>query len=65
MSSHRLSAQELLEIYLRRVQLIDKGLDLRAFIQLNPDARRIAAAARSGASSSRIRAGRCTAFRFC
>ena len=43
MSSHRLSAQELLEIYLRRVQLIDKGLDLRAFIQLNPDARRIAA----------------------
>ena len=28
MSSHRLSAQELLEIYLRRVQLIDKGLDL-------------------------------------
>src|SRR5262245_19454392 len=43
MSSHRLSAQELLEIYLRRVQLIDKGLDLRAYIQLNPDARRIAA----------------------
>src|SRR5262245_42542038 len=43
MSSHRLSAQELLDIYLRRVQLIDKGLDLRAFIQLNPDARRIAA----------------------
>ncbi|HEY7639743.1 MAG TPA: amidase [Steroidobacteraceae bacterium] len=42
MSSHRLSAQELLDIYLRRVQLIDKGLDLRAFIQLNPDARRIA-----------------------
>jgi amidase len=43
MSSHRLSAQELLEIYLRRIQLIDKGLDLRAIIQLNPDARRIAA----------------------
>src|SRR5689334_13341822 len=43
MSSHRLSAQELLDIYLRRIQLIDKGLDLRAFIQLNPDARRIAA----------------------
>ena len=42
MSSHRLSAQELLEIYLRRIQLIDKGLDLRAIIQLNPDARRIA-----------------------
>jgi amidase len=43
MSSRRLSAQELLDIYLRRVQLIDKGLDLRAIIQLNPDARRIAA----------------------
>jgi amidase len=43
MASHRLSAQELLEIYLRRIQLIDKGLDLRSIIQLNPDARRIAA----------------------
>jgi amidase len=43
MSSHRLSAQQLLEIYLRRIQLIDKGLDLRSIIQLNPDARRIAA----------------------
>ncbi|MGH8237278.1 MAG: amidase family protein, partial [Steroidobacteraceae bacterium] len=43
MASRRLSAQELLEIYLRRIQLIDKGLDLRAIIQLNPDARRIAA----------------------
>jgi amidase len=43
MSSHKLSAQELLEIYLRRIQLIDKGLDLRSIIQLNPDARRIAA----------------------
>jgi amidase len=43
MASHRLSSQELLEIYLRRIQLIDKGLDLRAIIQLNPDARRIAA----------------------
>ena len=43
MSSHRLSSQELLEIYLRRIQLIDKGLDLRSIIQLNPDARRIAA----------------------
>lgn len=42
MSSHRLSAQELLDMYLRRVQAIDQGLDLRAFIQLNPDARRIA-----------------------
>lgn len=43
MSSRRLSAQELLDIYLRRIQLIDKGLDLRAILQLNPDARRIAA----------------------
>jgi amidase len=42
MSSHRLSSQELLDIYLRRIQVIDKGLDLRAFIQLNPDAQRIA-----------------------
>jgi len=43
MSSHKLSAQELFEIYLRRIQLIDKGLDLRSIIQLNPDARHIAA----------------------
>jgi Asp-tRNAAsn/Glu-tRNAGln amidotransferase A subunit and related amidases len=42
MASRRLSSQELLDIYLRRIQLIDKGLDLRAIIQLNPDARRIA-----------------------
>ncbi|HEV8334281.1 MAG TPA: amidase [Steroidobacteraceae bacterium] len=42
MSSRRLSSQELLDIYLRRIQLIDKGLDLRSIIQLNPDARRIA-----------------------
>ena len=42
MASRRLSSQELLEIYLRRIQLIDKGLDLRSIIQLNPDARRIA-----------------------
>jgi len=43
MSSNQLSSQELLEIFLRRIQLIDKGLDLRAFIQVNPDARHIAA----------------------
>src|ERR1044071_1913446 len=43
MSSHQLSAQELLDIYLRRSQLIDHGLDLNAIIQLNPDARSIAA----------------------
>ncbi|HET9445121.1 MAG TPA: amidase family protein, partial [Steroidobacteraceae bacterium] len=42
MSSGRLSAQELLNIYLRRIHLIDEKLDLRSIIQLNPDARRIA-----------------------
>jgi amidase len=43
MSSRRLSSQELLDIYLRRIAAIDKGLDLNAILQLNPDARRIAA----------------------
>jgi amidase len=43
MASGRLSAVELLNIYLDRIKLIDKGLDLRSIIQLNPDARRIAA----------------------
>jgi amidase len=43
MSSHQLNARDLLDIYLRRIQLIDKGLDLNAIIQLNPDARSIAA----------------------
>jgi amidase len=42
MSSHRLSAQQLLDIYLRRIEVIDERLDLRSIIQLNPDARRIA-----------------------
>jgi amidase len=31
------------DIYLRRIRAIDKGLDLRAILQLNPDAQRIAA----------------------
>jgi amidase len=43
MSSHELDARDLLDIYLSRIQLIDKGLDLNAIIQVNPDARRIAA----------------------
>jgi amidase len=43
MSSGQLNGRELLDIYLRRIQLIDKGLDLNAIIQLNPDARSIAA----------------------
>jgi amidase len=43
MSSHQLNARDLLDIYLRRIQLIDQGLDLNAIIQLNPDARSIAA----------------------
>src|SRR5687768_9850510 len=43
MASGRLSAVELLNIYLDRIKLIDRGLDLRSIIQLNPDARRIAA----------------------
>jgi amidase len=42
MSSRRVSSKELVDIYLRRIALIDKGLDLRSIIQLNPDARRIA-----------------------
>jgi amidase len=42
MNNGRLSAQELLDIYLRRIRRIDQGLDLRSIIQLNPDARHIA-----------------------
>ena len=42
MASGQLSSKELLDIYLRRIRAIDKGLDLRSIIQLNPDARRIA-----------------------
>jgi amidase len=43
MASKRLSSRELVDIYLRRIRAIDKGLDLRAILQLNPDAQRIAA----------------------
>ncbi|MGH8175741.1 MAG: amidase [Steroidobacter sp.] len=42
MSSGRLSSRELVEIYLRRIHFIDRGLDLSSVLQLNPDARRIA-----------------------
>jgi amidase len=43
MASGRLSSVELVNIYLDRIKLIDKGLDLRSIIQINPDVRRIAA----------------------
>ncbi|HEY0683287.1 MAG TPA: amidase [Steroidobacter sp.] len=42
MAAGRLSSAELVEIYLRRIAAIDKGLDLRSIVQLNPEARRIA-----------------------
>ncbi|HEX7114689.1 MAG TPA: amidase [Steroidobacter sp.] len=42
MSSRKLSSVELIEVYLRRIAAIDRGLDLRSIIELNPDARRIA-----------------------
>lgn len=42
MQSRRVSSRELVDLYLRRIAAIDKGLDLRSIIQLNPDARRIA-----------------------
>jgi amidase len=43
MAAGRLSSTELVDIYLRRIAAIDKGLDLRSILQLNPDAHRIAA----------------------
>jgi len=43
MAAGRLSSAELVDIYLRRIAAIDKGLDLRSILQLNPDAQRIAA----------------------
>jgi amidase len=43
LSNGRLSSRELVDIYLRRIAVIDKGLDLRSIIQVNPDVRRIAA----------------------
>jgi len=43
MAYGRLSSAELVSIYLRRIAAIDKGLDLRSILQLNPDVQRIAA----------------------
>ena len=43
MSSGELSSRELVQIYLRRIRAIDKGLDLRSIIEVNPDVHRIAA----------------------
>ncbi len=42
MSAGQLSSRELVDIYLRRIAAIDRGLDLRSVLQLNPDVRRIA-----------------------
>ena len=42
MAAGRLSSRELVDIYLRRIAAIDRGLDLKSVLQLNPEARRIA-----------------------
>lgn len=42
MASGRLSSRQLVDIYLRRIHAIDRGLDLGSVLQLNPDARRMA-----------------------
>ncbi|MGH8243360.1 MAG: amidase [Steroidobacteraceae bacterium] len=42
MEMGKLSSRELVDIYLRRIRGIDKGLDLTSVLELNPDARRIA-----------------------
>ncbi len=42
MASGQLSSRELVDIYLRRIRAIDKGLDLSSVLELNPDARAIA-----------------------
>lgn len=42
MTSGRLSSRDLVELYLARIRAIDRGLDLRSVIAVNPDARRIA-----------------------
>jgi amidase len=43
MASGHLSSRQLVNIYQRRIREIDKGLDLKSVLQLNPDADRIAA----------------------
>jgi amidase len=42
MASGQVSSRQLVDVYLRRIRAIDKGLDLDAVLQLNPDAERIA-----------------------
>ena len=42
MASGDLSSRELVDIYLRRIRVIDKELDLSSVLELNPDARSIA-----------------------
>ncbi|HSC07388.1 MAG TPA: amidase family protein, partial [Steroidobacteraceae bacterium] len=44
MSAGRISSRELVEIYLRRIHVIDKQVGLNSVLQVNPDAFRIAAA---------------------
>jgi amidase len=44
MGAGRLSSRELVDIYLRRIRVIDRGLDLSSVLELNPDARAIAGA---------------------
>jgi amidase len=44
MSAGRVSSRELVEIYLRRIHVIDKQIGLNSVLQVNPDAFRIAAA---------------------
>ncbi|HEU5468026.1 MAG TPA: amidase [Steroidobacteraceae bacterium] len=43
MNAGRLSSRELVDIYLARIRAIDRGLDLSSVLELNPDARAIAA----------------------
>jgi amidase len=42
MDAGRLSSRDLVDIYLRRIRAIDRGLGLGSVLELNPDARRIA-----------------------
>src|SRR5688500_11932716 len=43
MAAGRLSSGELVDIYLRRIAAIDRGLDMRSIGLLNPDTQRFAA----------------------
>src|SRR5688572_7859046 len=42
MDAGRLSSRDLVDVYLRRIRAIDRGLGLASVLELNPDARRIA-----------------------